>query len=269
MRNLPVFVILMLLKSISRLFWKPGAKWVGPKPKNFKDIKVFALLNHTSLFEPLLVGAFPTGLVREMSRRMIYPVADKTYNRPIAGRFFRLLAPGTVSLTRSRDESWKLFTELARSQNALVGIAPEGRMKRPNGLDRHGKPMNMKSGIADLLKDINSGQMLLLYSGGLHHIQSPGNGFPKLFKKISIKFEVVDIARYKARISALHPEVSFSKQVTCDLERRRDLNCADIQALTAKQAREAKNRDLSKPNQFLGEHVVSGLAGQQQQASRS
>ena len=268
MRNLPIFVILMGLKSVSRLFWKPGAKWVGQKPKNFKDVKVFALLNHTSLFEPLLVGAFPTSLVREMSRRMIYPVADKTYNRPIAGRFFRLLAPGTVSLTRSRDESWKLFTEMARNQNALVGIAPEGRMKRPNGLDRHGRPMNMKTGIADLLNDIDSGQMLLLYSGGLHHIQKPGNGFPKLFKKISIKFEVVDIATYKKQLQAQHPDKPFPKQVTSDLERRRDMNCEDIQEMTTKQAGEAKVRDQSRQNQFLGDHVVSGLSGQQQ-ASRS
>ena len=221
-------MILRFLRVISRLLWQPAAQWQSRPVRDFSTVRLFALLNHTSLFEPLLLGAFPTALIREMSRRMVYPIADQTFNRPIAGRFFRILAPGTIPLTRSRDRSWDRFVHLATTGNSLVGIAPEGRMKRANGLDKNGRPMNIKTGIADLLEKFDSGSFLILYSAGLHHIQSPGSGMPKMFKPLSMKFELLDIKEYKNKLKNIcgnNDRAAFARTVAKDLEKRRDTHC--------------------------------------------
>jgi hypothetical protein len=34
----------------------------------------------------------------------------------------------------------------------MVLMAPEGRMKRADGLDAHGQPMTVRGGIADILE---------------------------------------------------------------------------------------------------------------------
>ena len=39
--------------------------------------------------------------------------------------------------------------------------------------------------------------MLLAYSRGLHHVQAPGERFPRLFRTVSMRFECVDIASYR------------------------------------------------------------------------
>ena len=66
----------------------------------------------------------------------------------------------------------------------MVIILPEGRMKRENGLDLHGNPMNVRGGIADILLAMKQGRMLIAYSGGLHHVQFPG-GVPRIFKTVA------------------------------------------------------------------------------------
>jgi len=235
MRNIPIFLTLVTLKGLCRLFYLPKATWLDGKKPDFRDVRLFVLLNHTSLFEPLLLGAFPISLLWEMSKRMVYPVAEKTYKRPIAGKFFRLLAPGTVSLTRNRDQSWDRFLELSKGRKTMVAIAPEGRMKRPDGLDKHGKPMNLKTGVFDIIRTLDKGKMLVLYSGGLHHIQAPGSGFPKLFKKFSLRLEALDIADYKKQhMPASAPTATHCSNIIQDLQNRRDFHCASQKTLQDK-----------------------------------
>lgn len=60
---------------------------------------------------------------------------------------------------------------------------PEGRMKRPTGLDKHGQKMTVKRGVVDVLLSMKTGSMFFLYSGGLHHVQAPGQGLPHFSKR--------------------------------------------------------------------------------------
>ena len=68
--------------------------------------------------------------------------------------------------------------------------------------------------------------MLIAYSGGLHHVQAPGEHMPRLFRTVRMNFERLEIADYRAeRRSAAGTEAAFKRAVVDDLERRRDLNC--------------------------------------------
>ena len=96
-------------------------------------------------------------------------------------------------------------------------------MKRPDGLDKSGQPMTVKGGIVDALSLIQTGKMLMAYSGGLHHILAPGERRLRIFKKISIKFEIVDIPGYLA--SFTDQGTINSKAIQADLEGRRDRYC--------------------------------------------
>jgi hypothetical protein len=108
----------------------------------------------------------------------------------------------------------------------MVIILPEGRMMRSNGLDSQGRPMTVRGGIADILDAIREGPMLIAYSGGLHHVQAPGERLPRLFKTIRMNFELVDIAAYRAERLAEGPtEAGFKRAVVDDLEARRDRHC--------------------------------------------
>ena len=98
-------------------------------------------------------------------------------------------------------------------------------MKRANGLDAEGKPMTVRGGIADILESIGEGRMLIAYSGGLHHVQAPGERFPRLFKTVRMRLEVVDIAAYREPRLARTARRGFKRAVVDDLERRRDLHC--------------------------------------------
>jgi hypothetical protein len=127
-----------------------------------------------------------------------------------------------VSVTRSRDRSWRDF--LSRiDESAVVLISPEGRMKRRDGLDKHGRPMTLRGGIVDVLELKNEGTMLLVYSEGLHHVQAPGEGLPRLFVRVRARLEEVPIAAYKAAMGHGTPE--FRANVVADLEKRRDRHC--------------------------------------------
>jgi len=98
-------------------------------------------------------------------------------------------------------------------------------MKRANGLDSEGKPMTVRGGIADILESIGEGRMILAYSGGLHHVQIPGERFPRLFRTIRMRLELVDIGAYRREILAAAGREGFRRAVVADLERRRDLYC--------------------------------------------
>jgi len=96
-------------------------------------------------------------------------------------------------------------------------------MMRSTGLDKEGRPMTVRGGIADILESLGRGKMLLAYSGGLHHVQIPGERFPRLWKTIRMRMEVLEIEEYRASLVEQAGSSGFKRAVIADLERRRDL----------------------------------------------
>ena len=92
-------------------------------------------------------------------------------------------------------------------------------MMRANGLDKHGKPMSVRGGIADILCQMKTGKMLLGYSGGLHHVNAPGEKRMRLFKTLKIRYEIVEIENYLAQFNEKDPR-RLRKLVARDLEAR-------------------------------------------------
>ena len=223
-KSLLAFLVLLRVHILSRLFFRLENEWIGGEPNNYAtDTRVIALLNHTSLYEPLVAGYAPMNLLWKFARHGVLPVAEKTMNRRI-GLFFRFFVRHTLVVTRQRDHTWDAVLNRIDS-NAIVIILPEGRMKRADGLDSKGKPMTIRSGIADILEALPGGRMLIVYSGGLHHIQVPGERLPTPFKTIRCRMEMVDISDYKAAVAAEHPELNFTGAVIADLSRRRNQYC--------------------------------------------
>lgn len=225
MRSLVVFLLLGSVRVLSQLFYRFESRWIGVPPADrWKRIRVVALLNHTSLYEPILLGVVPLSFVWRVARHGVVPAASKTTKRPIVGLFFKLIARNVVSISRERDHTW---AEVLASiePDSMVAITPEGRMKRRNGLDSHGQPMTVRGGIADILEAIPEGRMLIAYSGGLHHVQAPGELLPRVFKTVRINLEVVEIADYRREVLGERDPAEWKALVKADMERRRDLNC--------------------------------------------
>lgn len=225
MRSYIVFLVLLVLKAVSRLFYRIDVKWIGDvPPEPWRHVRLAAILNHTSLYEALFAGACPVHFLWRLARHGVVPIAQKTTDRAVVGRFYGMVAARVVSISRERDETW---SEVLRQidPDAMVIILPEGRMKRANGLDSEGKPMTVRGGIADILETMGEGRMLIAYSGGLHHVQVPGERFPRLFKTIRLRLEAVDMATYRAARLEEGGAKGFRRAVVRDLERRRDLYC--------------------------------------------
>lgn len=222
MRNFISFVVLSTIKFFANLFYRFEAKWLGREVSNWDSIRLIVFLGHTSLYEPLFIGLLPWKFVKKLSRKLVAPGASKTMQRPIVGKFWKLMSPGMTSISRKRDKSWREFMQKI-SDDSVIIIAPEGRMKRKNGLDVNGQKMTVKSGISDILEFENEGDMLIAYSGGLHHIQAPGEKFPKLFKKIKANLEVISIKEYKTKFDS--EGIQWKKDVTSDFQNRLEKNC--------------------------------------------
>lgn len=226
MRSFLVFLLLLAVKVLARLFYRFDIGFIGTPPADaWRHLRLAALLNHTSLWEPLFASACPAHFLWRLARHGLVPIARKTTGRPLVGHFYRLIAHRVVAVSRERDETWQqVMAEV--DPDAMVVLLPEGRMKRATGLDLEGKPMTVRGGIADLLAAIGSGRMLLAYSGGLHHVHAPGERLPRLWKTLRLRFEVLEIADYRAALLArVEPGGSFKREVIADLERRRDLYC--------------------------------------------
>lgn len=223
LRSALVFTLLYVLKILSRIFYRFDFAWIDPKPGNqWKDIRLIVFLNHTSLFEPVFLGVPPPSFIWRLAAHGVVPAADKTTDRPLVGIVFKFIAHQVIPITRQRDDTWSQVLSTIEP-NSMVAIAPEGRMKRANGLDLHGNPMTVRGGVADILLAMKSGRMLLAYSGGLHHVQIPGH-VPRIFKTIRLRAEVMEIADYNAEMMKNGPE-QFKRNVIRDLEARRDANC--------------------------------------------
>ncbi len=225
MRSLIVYWLLRAVSALSRTFYTPRWEWVGSEPHPWPDYRLVAVLNHTSLYEFLFAALVPRHFLQRMARHGVVPIASKTIDRPLVGRFWRFIAGNVVSISRERDETWE---QVLRSiaPDSMIIILPEGRMKRANGLDAFGRPLTIRGGIADLLSLLPDGKLLLAYSLGLHHIQVPGQTFPKLWKPIEMRFEQLDIAAYRAELLArcARPE-DFRQVVIDDFTDRRDRYC--------------------------------------------
>lgn len=217
------FLFLSSLRLFSRILCRHRSQWAGKPPADpYEDIRVMVLLNHTSLFEAALSGAFPMKVIWEVSKRGLLPGADTTMDRPIVGLFFKWMVPHWVSITRRRDSTWEKFLSLI-GPDTLVMLFPEGRMRRRGGLDKHGRPLTVRGGIAEILEKVEGGNLLVVYSEGLHHIHAPGDKFPRLFQEVRCRFEQLPVKAYKDMLGAGHP--AFARNVMHDLERRRDKQC--------------------------------------------
>ena len=200
MYQLLSFCILSSIKYLASIFYRFDIKWLSDQSSvNWKEIKLIVFLNHTSLFEPIFIKVTPISFIWRVAKNLVVPSADITLNRPIVGRFIKFIVPGAISISRKRDSSWTNFLEKINPQS-VVAILPEGRMMRKDGLDKHGKPMSVRGGIADILYCLKGGKLLFVYSGGLHHIQSPGQKLPKIFKRVKVNLELMDIDQYKQMI---------------------------------------------------------------------
>ena len=234
MQSIIVFCLLKTIQIVSRIFFRYDAEYLGPIPaRQWGNLRAIIILNHTSLYEPLLVGFADSKLLWLFARHGVLPIAEKTMKRRI-GIFFRFLVRHVVVVTRQRDHTWNRVLNHV-DEKALVIILPEGRMKRANGLDSAGRPMTVRGGIADILENLHTGRLLLLYSGGLHHIQVPGQTLPKLFKTLHVRMELIEVEDYKAGLNTQKTENDFRAAVINDLTARRDLHCPELEAMSKKE----------------------------------
>jgi hypothetical protein len=224
LRSVTVFTLLVVLKYLSKFFYRHDVAWVGDVPPGpWKKARVVVFLNHTSLFEPVFLGGVPNSFIWRLAAHGVVPAADKTTGRPLVGLIFKFVAHHVIAITRERDHTW--FEVLNRiDPHSMIVIAPEGRMKRANGLDSNGNPMTVRGGIADILTAVNDGRMIIAYSGGLHHVQIPEHTMVRLFVTVRLRVENLDIKAYIAE-QMKDGEEQFKRNVREDLERRRDLYC--------------------------------------------
>jgi len=138
--------------------------------------------------------------------------------RPVVGKLLRTIIPGCIPISRERDDTWQQFLCYV-DETKVTAILPEGRMKRQNGFDKHGQPMNVRSGIVDILQRLDRGNILFIYSGGLHHIQAPGDKLPKIFKTIKANAEIINLQNYKQQFTQ-DDYHSFRKSVLEDMDNR-------------------------------------------------
>jgi hypothetical protein len=226
MRTFLTFILLMGSKLASLLFYRFDVEWVGdPGPDRWKGIRVIAILHHTSLYEPVFAAIAPWKLLWKIAGHGVIPVADKTMNQPASGLLFRFVGAHVVSVSRKRDATWQKVLDHFGDPKAITVILPEGRMMRRDGLDSEGRPMTLRGGVADLLRGVDQGKLLLVYSGGLHQIHAPGDRFPRLFKRVSARLETIDIPEYCASLRQGDGRDGFKRRVVDDLTRRRNEHC--------------------------------------------
>lgn len=227
LRSVTVFSLLWAIKQLSRMFYRHDFQFIGENlPADpWADLRLVAFLNHTSLFEPVFLGAVPNRFIWRLAAHGVIPAAGKTTDRVLVGLVFRFVAHHVIAVTRQRDDSW--FAVLSKiDPRSMVVIAPEGRMKRDTGLDLDGNRMTVRGGIADILLAVKQGRMLIAYSGGLHHVQHPGRP-PCVFKTVRLRVENLEIGDYIAELMAKGGKEEFKRNVRMDLERRRDSYCPE------------------------------------------
>lgn len=227
MRHLFSFLVLAAVKTLSTILFKCDVKWITNAPADpwTKDIRLAVFLNHTSLYEPVFLQAVTYRYLWELSARANVPAADITLNRPIVGFFWKLMIPNIHSINRKNDGSWDNYVRSIKHDDVVM-IAPEGRMKRPNGLDKYGKKMTVRGGVADIIISMDDGKMLLAFSGGLHHVQAPGQHVPNFFKRIKLNIAYIDIAEYKKSFPTDPRAMKLA--IVQDLQNRLENDCPSM-----------------------------------------
>ncbi|MBP6218580.1 MAG: hypothetical protein KA436_08340 [Oligoflexales bacterium] len=215
------FLALAALKVASYVIYPAHLQWITKKPDSWDDVSLILILNHTSLFEFLYGVNLPFSFLRQLSARLVVAIADSTLKTFLGRTVLTHIAPHVVPITRKRDESWSVFLEKIDSNHICIFL-PEGRMKRVNGLDKDGKKMTVKSGTVDLLKKFRGKKMVLVYGKGLHHILSPGQLFPRFFRKIEAKLESLSVDEY---LDLFEGSEDMLGSICRDLEKRRDMHC--------------------------------------------
>ena len=221
--KLLAFCMLSTVKIFSHVFYRNELKWSPEKTKGYyQNTRMVVVMNHTSLYEPLFCCALPFSFLWRLAGHNSVAGADITLSRPIVGFFWKLLIPKITSITRKKDESWSHYLDSIAPDDIII-IAPEGRMKRPGGLDKTGKKMTVRGGIVDIIEKLDDGNMILAMSGGLHHVQEPGQRVPHLFKTISMNIFRIDIKEYKAKFQGTPSEIKF--KMIEDLQQRLERDC--------------------------------------------
>jgi hypothetical protein len=226
MRRLTAFLILAGVKTFSHIFYRAKFTWSENAPANpWLSTKIIVLMNHTSLYEPIYSQAFSYSYLWHLAGHLNVPGADVTLKRPIVGFFWTLMVPNIAPVSRKKDDTWTNYLNTIKS-DSIIMIAPEGRMKRPNGLDKSGKPMTVRGGLVDIVESVEHGAMVLCLSGGLHHVQSPGQHLPRLFKTIKMNLTYLDIPQYRKQF----PEASRERKVAmvADLQQRLENDCPKL-----------------------------------------
>ncbi len=212
-------LVLSVIKIWARTIYRVENRWLHTHREDpWEGVRLIIFLNHTSLYEFLFLGAVPWRFIARLAGRMVVPAANTTINRPIVGRLFKFFGTGLIPISRERDATWDYFLQKV-NEDSVVIILPEGRMKRLTGLDKNGKPMSVRGGVADILQMMETGKMVIVYSGGLHHVQAPGQWIPKPFKTISLHTQKLDIADYIQQMKSV-PDKDFKKAVMADLQER-------------------------------------------------
>jgi hypothetical protein len=220
--------LLLALKGLRFVFYPTKIQWVQkPDSDNWDDLRLILILNHTSLFEFVYAGAIPFKFLVRMSQSLVFPVAEETLAHPFYGPVLKTLAPAVIPLTRKRDHTWKNFLNQLNQDSILIAM-PEGRMKRSNGLDKHGRVMTVKRGVLEILQKFTNEKALLTYSGGLHHVLPPNRYLPRLFKRIAVTLEAIDIDEYLKTLEKSGSEGGLQDAVARDLAERRDRHCPEI-----------------------------------------
>ena len=223
MRHFFAFLILATVKTLSHIFYRQDFRWITERPEDvWEKTRLFVLLNHTSLYEPLFIQGWSYSFLWKLTYNLSVPGADVTLKRPVVGFFWKLMMPNISAVSRKSDNTWTSYLDSIKD-HSIVLIAPEGRMKRENGLDKFGKPMNVRPGIADIILAIPEGGMVLCLSGGLHHVQKPGQRFPRLFKTIRMNFAYLDLVEYRKKYTGSPREQKLL--ITRDLQRYLETSC--------------------------------------------
>ena len=220
--------LLVILKGLRYVFYPTRVQWIQkPGTDNWDDLRLILILNHTSLFEFIYAGAIPFRFLARMSRKLVFPVAEKTLAHPYYGPILQALAPEVISVSRKRDHTWKHFLDQLTADTILI-VMPEGRMKRPGGLDKHGRAMTVRGGALEILEKFSGEKALLVYSGGLHHVLPPNRYLPRIFKRIAVALEALDIDTYLNGLTKCKLGLPLRDLVARDLEARRNRYCPKL-----------------------------------------
>ena len=76
-----------------------------------EKINLILFLNHTSLFEFIFITIVPIKYLWRMSEKLIFPVADISYDKFLFGNFIKKLGPYPIRISRKEINLGAIFLE--------------------------------------------------------------------------------------------------------------------------------------------------------------